>query len=68
MTGEQCFEDLILRDDLRPAFNHHNGIATAGEKYIEVAFVELGLRRVHHPFATHAANAHPDQRPVERNV
>ncbi len=68
MTGKQSLEDLVLRNDLRPPFDHDNGILAAGQEDIHVAFIELTLRWIDHPLAMVAADANAGQWTVERDI
>ena len=41
MTGEQRFENLFFRNDLRAALDHDDGVLAAGQKNIGVAVCQL---------------------------
>src|SRR5581483_8161721 len=64
VAGEQSFENFVLGHALRAALDHHDRIAAAGKKNIDVALAQLGLSRIHHPAAVHPADAHAGDRSV----
>src|ERR1044071_7833743 len=64
---EQRLENFVFGDDARAALDHDDGIAAAGKKNIDVAFLQLTLRRIDNPLPVHATDTHAGQRAVKWN-
>ena len=58
----------VLRQAVRPAFHHHDGIRRPGDHQIEIALFQHAQDGIDHEFPFQPAHAHGSHRPVERDV
>ena len=58
----------VLRQDLGPGLDHHDGVARAADDEVELRLLHLAGQRVDHELAVDAADAHGRDRPEEGDL
>ena len=57
-----------LRQAVRPAFHHHDGVRRPGHHQAQIAFIQRAQDRIDHKFPFQPAHAHSAHRSVEGDV